>query len=399
MVMPKKGWYIEMVELFEIQRFLPLPYEAAMAPRLKRTQENLQRDGAPQLAWVRLPGESGALLRLHTLTERIRAQGRDLLVVEDGGLRPGVEGTAGFLGAAGDRVRFLGELPSERELRDALERMEYRDTVLYDAGGGDSPAFRLLREALAERYGAEAGRHILSAGDLGPVECGGFGLLTAAGLLPMAVAGVDLGALLYGAVRMMERCREASFDNPAWRYAAARRQLCRSGYSVELLCGWDSALRPLLEWAKRLFAAAEGKERKAIFPVAVDYGQEFSNLGQAVQEGPRLFFETVVRTPSPEDPRLARLWDATMDGTLQAHTAAGTPNIILRPGGPPAELLGGLIYFFQYACGLSAGLLDTDPFARPGVEACAAKVRSLLGPAERGAVPERKERRRAAAIL
>ncbi len=376
----------DFLELYQLRRFLPLPYEAAAAPRLKTAQDKLQRERPP---WVRLPGEGAALLRLHTLAESIRAQGQVLLVVEDGALRSGVEGVTGCLGIEGGPVCFFGGLPREEELRRALALAETRDVILYTAGGERTPAFRLLRSALAERYGDEAGRRLLPAGDLGPGSGGGFGLLTAAGLLPMAVAGVDLGSLLRGAVEMMERCKAASFDNPAWRYAAARRQLCRSGFSVELLCCWDGALRPLLDWARGLFAAAEGKERRTLFPAVVDYSREFRSTGQCIQEGPRLFFETVVRLdPGPDaDPGLARLREAAMEGTLLSHTDHGVPNLILRPGAAEAEALGGLIYFFQYTCGLSARLLDADPAACPGVEDCEARIRSLLwSPA---AAPER----------
>lgn len=382
----------EFLELYELRRFLPLPYEAAAAPRLKLAQGKLQEERPP---WVGLPGEGAALLRLHTLAESILTQGRTLLAVEDGALRSGIEGVAGCLGAKSGQVWLLGGLPGEEELRQALELAEYQDVILYTAGGEHTPAFRRIRAVLAERYGGEAGRHVLLAEDLGPGGSGGFGLLTAAGLLPMAVLGVDLGALLCGAVRMMERCKAASYENPAWRYAAARRQLCRSGFTVELLCGWDPALRPLLEWAKGLFAAAEGKERRTLFPVVVDYSRDFRSLGQCLQDGPRLFFETSVRLDAAgsEDSGLSGIREAVLEGTLLSHTEHGVPNLVLRPGGADAASLGGLIYFFQYACGLSACLLDADPAACPGVEACEERIRSLLPPGgeERG---ERAERQR-----
>jgi len=359
----------ELLELYELERFLPLPYEAAAEPRLKRAQDKLQ-GGGPD--WVRLPLEGTPPLRLQALAGDLQAQGRTLLVVEDGGLRDGVLGAAGCLGGRLDRVRFLSGLPSPEELRQALELAEHGKAVLFAAGGEDALTFRLLRDALRERQGEE--QNILSTGEEG--RYGGFGLLTAAGLVPLAAAGVDVGALLAGAAEMRERCRTASFENPAWKYAAVRRQLRRSGFSVELLCCWDAALRPLLDWAKGLFAAAEGKERRALFPAVVDYSREFRTMGQYIQEGPRLFFETVVRLEGTEE--LSRLREAAMDGTLLSHTESGVPNLILRPGGRTAEALGGLIYFFQYTCGLSACLMDVDPLARPGVEDCEARIGGLL---------------------
>lgn len=386
-----------MLELFETRRFLPLPYEAAVEPRLRRAQEKLQ-EGGPRMGWVRLPGEGTALLRLRTLAQSIRAQERTLLVVEDGGLRDGVRGVAECLGGEMERIIFLSGLPSQRELEKAAELASQGRAVLYAAGSEETPAFRLLRRAMTERYGKEAGRYVLVAGDLVSGGAGGFALLTAGGLLPMAVAGVDVGMVLSGASRMRERCKAASFENPAWRYAAVRRELCRSGYVVELLCCWDPALRPLLEWARQLFAAAEGKGRRAVFPVTVDYSREFRSLGQYVQDGPRFFFETVVRLGGGMDSDLSRLRAAAVEGTLLAHTDSGVPNLILRPGGGgPEEALGSLIYFFQYASGLSACLLDADMLACPGVEACEARIRELF--LESGRAAAGAERLAAAGIL
>lgn len=350
----------ELVELYEMRRFLPLPYEAAAEPRLRRAQNKL--GGAD---WIRLP-EKGLL--------HLIEQGQTLLVVEDSGLEYGVRGAVGCLGGSLARVRFLSGLPSPEGLREALELAAHRDVFLLQTGREDAPAVRLLRTALEERYGEEAKGHILPGGK----PSGGFGLLGPAGLLPMAAAGVDVGALLRGAAEMRERCRAASFENPAWKYAAARRQLCRSGFAVELLCCWDAALRPLLEWARGLFAAAEGKERKVLFPAVVDYSRDFRTLGQYIQEGPRLFFETVVWLNGEGETPLSWLREAAMDGTLLSHTEHGVPNIILRPGGRTAEALGALIYFFQYACGLSACLLDADPLACPGVEDCEERIGGLF---------------------
>lgn len=352
----------ELIELYEMRRFLPLPYEAAAEPRLRRAQDRLQGGGAD---WVR-PRRSEPFCLI--------GQGQTLLVVEDSGLEYGVRGVAECLGGSLEGVRFLSGLPAPEALRDALELAAHGDVFLLQTGREDAPAARLLRAALEERYGEEARRHILRGGRAD----GGFGLLGPAGLLPMAAAGVDTGALLAGAAEMGERCRIASFENPAWKYAAARRQLCRSGFAVELLCCWDARLRPLLEWARGLFAAAEGKERKILFPAVVDYSRDFRTLGQTIQDGPRIFFETVVRLDGEAETPLSWLREAAMDGTLLSHTERGVPNLILRPGGRTAEALGALIYFFQYACGLSACLLDADPVACPGVEDCEERIGGLF---------------------
>lgn len=349
----------ELFERYEIERFLPLPYEAALEPRLKRAQDKLQR-GGPCLDWVRLPEEGGAVLRLHNLAESIRAQGRTLLAVEDGGLREGVRGAAACLGGAADRVCFLSGLPSPEELRRALELAAHGNALLCAAaGGGETLTFRILQRALEERYGEEAERYILSGGGRGTGQSGGFALLSVQGLLLLAVCGVDVGALLTGASEVRERCAAASFENPAWQYAAVRRQLSRSGFAVELLCGWDSRLRLLLEWAK-------GLGQGDLVSAAADYSRELRLLDRCAREGPRCFFETVVRLdPEDGDPLPRRLRETAAEDALRAHTVAGVPNLIVRPGGRTAESLGRLLYFFQYAGALSALMGEGDPFACP----------------------------------
>ncbi len=351
----------ELFELYEIERFLPLPYEAALGPRLKRAQDRLQR-GGPCLDWVRLPEEGAAVLRLHALAESVRAQGRTLLAVEDGGLREGVRGVAGCLGGETERICFLSGLPSPEELRRALELAAHGEVLLCAAGGGEGLAFRILRRALEERYGAQAERYILHGGDPRARHSGGFALLSAQGLLLLAACGVDVGALLAGASEIRQRCAAASFENPAWRYAAVRRQLGRAGFTVELLCGWDPRLHPLLEWAKGLGGGA-------LLSAAVDCSREIRSLDRCVLEGPRCFFETVVRLePEAGDPLPRHLREAAVEGALRGHTAAGVPNLILRPGGREARALGKLLYFFQYAGALSALMGDKDPFACPAEE-------------------------------
>lgn len=354
----------ELFERYEIERFLPLPYEAALEPRLKRAQDKLQA-GGPCLNWVRLPEEGGAVLRLHALAQNIRAQGRTLLAVEDGGLQEGVRGVAACLGASAEGVCFLSGLPSPEELRRGLELAAHGEVLLCAAaGGGEALAFRMLRRTLEERYGADAERYILSGGDAG--QNGGYALLSLQGLLLLAVCGVDVGALLTGASEVRVRCASPSFDNPAWQYAAVRRQLSRSGFTVELLCGWDPRLHPLLEWAK-------GLGQGDLVSAAADCSQELRSLDRWVREGPRCFFETVVRLEAEEgDPLPRRLRETAAEEALRAHTAAGVPNLIVRPGGRTAEALGRLLYFFQYAGALSALMGEGDPFACPAPEAGAA---------------------------
>ena len=232
-----------------------------------------------------------------------------------------------------------------------------------------------------------------------PDNVGGrYSVLTAVGLLPIAVAGVDIDALMRGAAQMMDRCAEASYDCPAWRYAAIRYELYRSGRSVELLACYDPAFRFMLEWWKQLYGESEGKDDKGLFPASVEFTADLHSMGQYIQEGKRLMFETVVRLGASEN-RLAVprdeadgdglnflagtdmdfIRDRAMEGTLLAHTEGGVPNIIVEADGKTAEGLGQLIYFFEYACGLSGYLLDVNPFDQPGVEAYKKNMFALLG--------------------
>ena len=232
-----------------------------------------------------------------------------------------------------------------------------------------------------------------------PDDVGGrYSVLTAVGLLPIAVAGVDITALMQGAAEMMETCTEASFRCPAWRYAAIRYELYRAGRSIELLACYDPAFRFMAEWWKQLFGESEGKEGKGLFPASVEFTADLHSMGQYIQEGKRLMFETVVRL-GPSDRQLTVpadeadgdglnflagksldfIRDRAMEGTLLAHTEGGVPNLIVETSGRTPADLGQLIYFFEYACGLSGYLLDVNPFDQPGVEAYKKNMFALLG--------------------
>ena len=205
-------------------------------------------------------------------------------------------------------------------------------------------------------------------------------------------------ALLDGAATMMDLCAQASFDSPAWRYAAIRSELYRSGRSVELLACYDPAFRFMAEWWKQLFGESEGKEGKGLFPASVEFTADLHSMGQYIQEGRRLMFETVVRFGESEHPLIVPpdetdgdglnflagksvdfIRDRAMEGTLLAHTEGGVPNVIVEAGEKNARTLGQLIYFFEYACGLSGCLLDVNPFDQPGVEAYKKNMFALLG--------------------
>lgn len=401
-----------MLELFQMQTFLPLPYEAALAPRLKRAQDRLQT------GWDWMEDRTG---RVQAAATRIRARSQALVVagLQEAGIRGIIDCLISpyynLKARETPRIFFVGGSLSSDALREVLELVDGVDfsVCVSSAAAGPAAAFRIFRAVLEDRYGPEGARQrIYAATEAGsplqvqadeagweafpgaPGAEGPHGLLGAGGLLPMAALGVDIGALLSGAAEMAALCRADSFENPAWRYAAVRHQLYRSGRSVEVLAAYDPSLRFLLEWWRQLLALSEGKEGKALFPAAALYTGDLHTLGQYLQEGKRLMFETVIRLGSAGGPlevpgnggagdllggkSMDLLQGKAMEAALLAHTQGGVPNIILNAGEKTPAALGGLIYFLQYACGLSARLLDVDPLARSGEEVYKAQLASLL---------------------
>ena len=315
--------------------------------------------------------------------------------------------------------------------------MDFSVNVISKSGTTTEPAaaFRFFRQLLVEKYGAEGARERIFAttdahkGALRtladregwetfvvPDDIGGrYSVLTAVGLLPIAVTGIDVEKLLAGAKEMRQVCETQDFTNPAWRYAAARYRLCRAGRSVEVLSCYEPAFRFMGEWWKQLFGESEGKEGKGLFPASVEFTADLHSMGQYLQQGQRLMLETTVRfapkaghlpVPTEEEngdglnflagKTLDEIGEKAFAGTLLAHTEGGVPNLIIECGERNEETLGELIYFFEYACGLSGYLLDVNPFDQPGVEAYKRNMFALLGKpgyeAERAALEEKLSR-------
>ena len=425
------------VKLFHMKSFLPMPYEAALAPRLKRAHDMLQAGnglGGEFTGWVHLPRDydKAEFDRIQAAAAKIRSDSKALVVIGIGGSYLGARGVIDCLCSPNYNLKkkdtpniyFAGNGLSADALQEILELVEGEDFsvhVISKSGTTTEPAvaFRFFREALEKKYGKEGARSRIYAttdkarGALKsladaegwetfvvPDEVGGrFSVLTAVGLLPIAVAGVDISELMAGAAEMMDRCTtDASFDCPAWRYAAIRYELYRSGRSVELLACYDPAFRFMLEWWKQLYGESEGKDDKGLFPASVEFTADLHSMGQYIQQGRRLMFETVVRLGAsharlavPTDAQdgdgltflagtdMDFIRDKAMEGTLLAHTEGGVPNIIVEADGKTPRALGQLIYFFEYACGLSGYLLDVNPFDQPGVEAYKKNMFALLG--------------------
>ena len=425
------------VDLTHMRRFIALPYEAALAPRLRIAHNHLQKNdgaGGDFTGWVCLPQEYDRqeFDRIQAAARRIQSDSRALVVIGIGGSYLGARGVIECLCSPNYNLRrkdtpniyFVGNGLSDRQLRETMELLEGVDfsvNVISKSGTTTEPAvaFRFFRELLEKKYGPEeAARRIYAttdahkgalkglADDKGyeefvvPDNIGGrYSVLTAVGLLPIAVAGIDIDALMAGAARMQEVCTAGDMEqNPAWQYAGARYQLYRAGKKIEILASYEPSFRFMSEWWKQLYGESEGKENKGLFPASVEFTADLHSMGQYIQQGERHLLETVVRF-DPEEQESTVPFDAAdgdglnflagrtmdfirtqaMDGTLLAHEEGGVPNIILRAGALNADTLGQLIYFFEYACGLSGYLLDVNPFDQPGVEAYKKNMFALLG--------------------
>ena len=308
-----------------------------------------------------------------------------------------------------------------QEIFDLIGDDDFSVNVISKSGTTTEPAvaFRFFKAKLEEKYGkAEAAKRIYATTDKArgalksladaegydtyvvPDDVGGrYSVLTAVGLLPIAVAGVDLDQLMQGAADMMETCRKPGLDgNPAWQYAAARNDLYAQGKKIEILAAYEPCARFFAEWWKQLYGESEGKENKGLFPASVEFTADLHSMGQYIQAGRRIMFETVVRLGASEHQLLVPrdevngdglnflagesmdyIRDKAMEGTLLAHTEGGVPNVIVETDGKSADSLGQLIYFFEYACGLSGYLLEVNPFDQPGVEAYKKNMFALLG--------------------
>ena len=425
------------VDLSNMQRFIPLPYEAALSPRLGIAHSRLQQGKGPGgefTGWVHLPRDydRAEFARIKAAAQRIQRTSQALVVIGIGGSYLGARGVIECLCSPNYNLKkkdtpniyFVGNGLDARAMAEVMELVgdvDFSVNVISKSGTTTEPAvaFRFFRKMLEERYGREeAARRIYATTDrqkgalksladeagyetfVVPDDIGGrYSVLTAVGLLPIAVAGVDIEALMAGAASMMETCAEEKMEeNPAWQYAGARYELYREGKKIEILACFDTCFRFMAEWWKQLYGESEGKEEKGLFPASVEFTADLHSMGQYIQQGERHLMETVVRFAPDEQelliPRDEKDGDGlnflagrsmdfvkqqAMDGTLLAHVEGGVPNIIIKADAIGAYTLGELIYFFEYACGLSGYLLDVNPFDQPGVEAYKKNMFALLG--------------------
>ena len=398
--------------------------------------ENKTGKGNDFLGWVNLPSSTPdpELSEIITTTRALADKTDVVVVIGIGGSYLGTRAVSEALSHTFHHLRsgrtkpvilFAGQNIGEdylNELIGLLEGVRYGIIVISKSGTTTEPAiaFRILKNHLEGKVGKKAARELIIAitdahkGALRtmavnenyktyviPDDVGGrFSVLTPVGLVPLAVGGVDIMALMEGA-RAMEKLTGSGVPfrhNPAAVYAAARYALYRTGKKIEILANYENKLHFVAEWWKQLYGESEGKEGKGIYPASVDLTADLHSMGQYIQEGERILMETVIsveethtRLTIPQDPenldglnflagkRLDEVNKMAELGTRLAHVDGGVPNIRIIMPGLDEYYLGQLIYFFERACGISGYLLDVNPFDQPGVEAYKKNMFALLG--------------------
>ena len=386
------------------------------------------------LGWVDLPVnyDKEEFARIKAAAEKIKSDTDVLLVIGIGGSYLGARAAIEFLkGQNFNRLRrgvpeiyFTGNSISGSALADIMEICEGKRVsvnIISKSGTTTEPAvaFRVFRKMLEERYGeAEAAKRIYCTTDKArgtlkaladskgyecfvvPDDVGGrFSVLTAVGLLPIAAAGCDIDKLMLGAQAAREEYSVNDIEkNPCYKYAALRNAFYRKGKSVELLVSYEPRFTLMAEWFKQLFGESEGKDNKGLFPASVIFSTDLHSMGQFVQDGARIMFETVVNiTDNGRDVIIEKeenngdglnflagkpmsfVNEKAFEGTVLAHTDGGVPNLVITVDKADEENLGRLIYFFEKACAISGYMLGVNPFDQPGVESYKKNMFALLG--------------------
>ena len=389
------------------------------------------------LGWIDLPVnyDKEEFSRIKKAAERIQSDSEVLLVIGIGGSYLGARAAIEFLRHSfynivdksvrkTPEIYFCGNSISSTYLKDLMDVIGDRDfsiNIISKSGTTTEPAiaFRIFKEMCEKKYGKEgAAKRIYATTDKArgalkklateegyetfvvPDDVGGrFSVLTAVGLLPIAVSGADIDKLMEGAASGREAALNNAFEeNDALQYAAVRNILLRKGKEVEILANYEPAVHYISEWWKQLYGEPEGKDQRGIFPASVDLTTDLHSMGQFIQDGARIMFETVLDVEKSretltigEEPvdldGLNYLAGQTVDfvnksamnGTILAHTDGQVPNLMVKIPEVNEFYLGQLFYFFEFACGVSGYLLGVNPFNQPGVESYKKNMFALLG--------------------
>lgn len=399
----------------------------------------VERTGAGNdfLGWIDLPVnyDKEEFAAIKKAAEKIQKDSEVLVVIGIGGSYLGARAAISFLKHSfynrvskevrqAPEIYYAGNSISSTYLAHLLDVIGDRDfsiNIISKSGTTTEPAiaFRVLKKKLEEKYGKkEAAARIYATTDKSrgalknlateegyetfvvPDDVGGrFSVLTGVGLLPIAASGADIDKLMEGAAAMRAQCLESAYEeNDALRYAALRNILYHKGKTIEVLANYEPSVHYVSEWWKQLYGESEGKDQKGIFPASVDLTTDLHSMGQFIQDGSRLMFETVLEVEAPaceiileeeavDLDGLNYLAGKSMDfinknamkGTLLAHTDGNVPNLLIKIPQQDEYSLGQLFYFFEFACGVSGYLLGVNPFNQPGVESYKKNMFALLG--------------------
>ena len=378
--------------------------------------------------WLGLPQriKDTELDAIVAAAEKIRGRSQALVAIGIGGSYLGAKGAIELLkprpGKNDPRVFFMGNTLSADALNDTIEAlgdMDFDVNVISKSGTTLEPAvsFRIFRELLVRKYGDKADEHIFATTDarrgvlksladeagwpcfVVPDDVGGrFSVLSAVGLLPMAVAGIDVRRVIDAAIKEFKALNLRSPENPAWQYAAARQHLYGKGYGVEILGCYEPSFRFMAEWWKQLYGESEGKDHKGIFPASVEFTADLHSMGQYIQQGPRMLMESIVRFtesrtayPFPADEGnadglnylvgrdMSEICRVAADAVRDAHVSGGVPNIVIEFPKRDEEGFAAMVCFFELACAISGYMSQVNPFDQPGVEAYKKNMFRMLG--------------------
>ena len=421
-------------------KFISADEVTSMERIVEQSKEVLvSRNGAGNdfLGWIDLPVDydKEEFARIQEAAKKICSDSEVLVVIGIGGSYLGARAAIEFLrhsfyNVVSKEVRktpeiyFAGNSISGRYLSDLIQVIGDRDfsvNVISKSGTTTEPAiaFRVFKEMLEKKYGKEeAAKRIYATTDKSrgalkklateegyetfvvPDDVGGrFSVLTAVGLLPIAVSGADITKLMEGAADARKDALEKPFaENSAMQYAAVRNILLRKGKQIEVLANYEPSLHYVSEWWKQLYGESEGKDQKGIFPASVDLTTDLHSMGQFIQDGSRSMFETVLNVVDSESEivigeepvdldglnylagkNMDFVNKSAMNGTILAHTDGNVPNLMVTIPGIDEYSLGQLFYFFEFACGVSGYTLGVNPFNQPGVESYKKNMFALLG--------------------
>ncbi len=412
-------------------------YMQKLAEDAKHTLLSRSGAGNDFLGWLDLPVDydKEEFDRIKKAAKKIQGDSDVLVVIGIGGSYLGARAAIEFL-----RHGFYNNLPKEvrrtpeiyyagnsisgtylKELLDVIGERDFSVNVISKSGTTTEPAiaFRIFKKRLEEKYGKEeAAKRIYATTDKAkgalkvladeegyetfvvPDDVGGrFSVLTAVGLLPIAVSGADIDQLMAGAAEGRKMAMERSFEeNGAMQYAALRHILLRKGKQIEVLSNYEPFMHYVGEWWKQLYGESEGKDQKGIFPAAVDLTTDLHSMGQFIQDGARILFETVIEIETSRHEIQIEKEEADLDGlnylagknmefvnscalngTMMAHTDGSVPNLLVKVPEQNEFYLGELFYFFEFAVGISGYLLGVNPFDQPGVESYKKNMFALLG--------------------